>query len=272
LTEVELPGKTEFYCNMENGKLIVQNVIQNGDMQFLPGAAKIYVSDDYIGETSMNAVLPNEEFILGTREAHDLKIEKKLVKRSTDKGATWSPDARLTFDPGWSVMPSLWASGAKVHLIWYDDLHGNEEIYYRCSEDSGLTWSGEERLSYGRYNSTYPSIFTLDSVVHVVWTDSRSGNPEIYYTRNPTGNSGTEEEAEGRAQRQGFNITAVPIPFVSFASVPGHEKEWFGLYDVSGRKVGTYRGDKIGWDAAPGVYFLKPVDKKAAPARIVKIR
>ncbi|HME55611.1 MAG TPA: mucoidy inhibitor MuiA family protein [Candidatus Lokiarchaeia archaeon] len=86
LMEIELPGKTEFYCNLETAKLIVQNVIQNGDMQFLAGAAKIYVSDDYIGETSMNAVLPNEEFILGTRESNDLKIEKKLVKRSTDKG------------------------------------------------------------------------------------------------------------------------------------------------------------------------------------------
>jgi len=86
LTEIDLPGKTEYYWNSENAKLIVQNVIQNGDMQFLPGAAKIYISDDYIGETSMNAILPNEEFILGTREAHDLKIEKKLVKRTTDKG------------------------------------------------------------------------------------------------------------------------------------------------------------------------------------------
>lgn len=86
LTEIELAGKTEFFWNAENAKLIVQNAIQNGDMQFLPGAAKIYVSDDYIGETSMNVVLPNEEFILGTREANDLKVEKKLVKRTTDKG------------------------------------------------------------------------------------------------------------------------------------------------------------------------------------------
>jgi uncharacterized protein (TIGR02231 family) len=86
LLELELPGKAEFFYNTDNAKLIIQNVIKNGDMQFLPGQAKIYVGDDYIGETSMNAVLPGEEFTLGTREAHDLKIEKKLVDRSTDKG------------------------------------------------------------------------------------------------------------------------------------------------------------------------------------------
>jgi len=84
--------------------------------------------------------------------------------------------------------------------------------------------------------------------------------------------SGVAEGAEARAQRQGFNITAIPNPFVSFASVPGHEKEWFGLYDVSGRLVGTYRGDKIGWDAAPGVYFLRSVDGEAGLVRVVKVR
>jgi hypothetical protein len=193
-------------------------------------------------------------------------------KWSTDRGLSWSPDARLTFDPGWSVMPSIWASGAKVHLVWDDDRDGNEEIYYRSSEDSGLTWSGEVRLSYGRYNSTYPSISAIDSMVHAVWTDSRSGRPEIYYARNPTGNSGTEEREEAGGQRLEVRVMAKPNPFVSYATVPGHEKERFGMYDVSGRLVGTYRGDKIGWDAAPGVYFLKPVDKKAPPVRIVKIR
>jgi len=193
-------------------------------------------------------------------------------KFSTDDGATWSPDARLTFDPGWSVMPSIWASGAKVHLVWDDDRDGNEEIYYRCSSDSGLTWSGEERLSYGRYNSTYPSISAIDSMVHVVWTDSRSGNPEIYYARNPTGNSGNEERTEAGGQRLEVRVMAKPDPFVSYATVPGRETEYFEVYDVSGRKVGTYLGDRIGQNIGPGVYFLRPVDKKAAPVRIVKIR
>ncbi|MEX2680733.1 MAG: mucoidy inhibitor MuiA family protein [Candidatus Sigynarchaeota archaeon] len=86
LLELSLDGKAEFFYNTDNAKLIMQNVIKNGDMELLPGQAKIYVGDDYIGETTMNDVLPGEEFTLGTRESHDLKIEKKLVDRSTDKG------------------------------------------------------------------------------------------------------------------------------------------------------------------------------------------
>jgi hypothetical protein len=81
-----------------------------------------------------------------------------------------------------------------------------------------------------------------------------------------------EEQAEVRGKRTEVSLTAIPNPFVSFASVPGHEKEWFGLYDVSGRLVGTYRGDKIGWDAAPGVYFLKPFNNGSGSMRIVKVK
>jgi hypothetical protein len=84
--------------------------------------------------------------------------------------------------------------------------------------------------------------------------------------------SGVAEGAEARAQRQGFNKMAVPNPFVSFASVPGHEEERFGLYDVSGRLVGIYLGDKIGWNAGPGVYFLKLLNNRSAPMRIVKVK
>jgi len=52
----------------------------------------------------------------------------------------------------------------------------------------------------------------------------------------------------------------------------GHEAERFSLYDISGRKVGTYRGDRVGEGLAPGVYFLRQEGKNAEPLRIVKIR
>jgi len=66
---------------------------------------------------------------------------------------------------------------------------------------------------------------------------------------------------------------ATPNPFVSFARVPGHEAERFALYDVSGRQVGTYKGDRIGEGLAPGVYFLKGMGNAgAAPVRILKVR
>jgi hypothetical protein len=68
------------------------------------------------------------------------------------------------------------------------------------------------------------------------------------------------------------SIAIYPNPFVSFAVVPGHESERFSLYDVSGRKAGTFHGNRIGEGLASGVYFLKPQGRGAAPVRVVKVR
>ncbi len=63
-----------------------------------------------------------------------------------------------------------------------------------------------------------------------------------------------------------------PNPFISFSAVPGHERESFALYDVSGRKVGICKGNQIGVGLSPGVYFVKPDSLGAKPLRIVKLR
>jgi len=63
--------------------------------------------------------------------------------------------------------------------------------------------------------------------------------------------------AGDRGQRLEVRIKATPNPFTSFTSVPGQEKETFELYDIAGRKVGMYRGDRIGANLPAGVYFLK---------------
>jgi len=67
-------------------------------------------------------------------------------------------------------------------------------------------------------------------------------------------------------------VRATPNPFSSFATVPGHEGERFALYDISGRLVGKYRGDRVGEGLSAGVYFLKPDKGVAKPLRIVKLR
>ena len=109
--------------------------------------------------------------------------------------------------------------------------------------------------------------------VHAVWEDVRSGNPEIFYKRNPTGNIGVEETAGVRGQGLGIRITARPNPFTSFARVVGGEREDFALYDVSGRHVGVYKGDRIGEGLAPGVYFLQgEADRFSRPLKVVKMR
>jgi YVTN family beta-propeller protein len=98
-----------------------------------------------------------------------------------------------------------------------------------------------------------------------------SGNLTVYplYRIDPP--SGVET-AEVKGLRGEGRITARPNPFTSFATVTGHETERFSLFDVTGRRVGTYRGDRVGEGLAPGVYFLRPEGKGSKPVRIVKLR
>jgi hypothetical protein len=110
--------------------------------------------------------------------------------------------------------------------------------------------------------------------VHVIWTDQRDGHKAIYYKRNLTGNSGVSQSPLGGLNplSSKASLSVVPNPFSSFATLPGHDKETFTLYDVSGRKVGTYRGDRIAAGLSAGVYFLMPESWDAKPVRIVKLR
>ncbi len=192
-----------------------------------------------------------------------------FYKRSTDNGRTWSPDTALCL--GNARHPTIAVSDPYVHVAWYDNRDGNYEIYYKRSSDEGISWSPDIRLTNAADSSMYPSIAISGSVVHVVWQDRRDGDWEIYYKRNLTANSVTAEHPLEVNQTES-QPRIIPNPFASFASIPGHEAERFSLYDISGRKVGTCRGDRIGEGLSAGVYFLKPAKGEGRPVRIVKVR
>jgi len=190
-------------------------------------------------------------------------------KRSTDGGASWGADTRLS---GWPMAsdPSLAVSGSNVHLVWHEVwTEGYLFGLYLCSTDNGASWPGGCVLTYD-YTPQY-SIAVSGSKIHLVWDDRRDGNNEIYYKRNPTGNSGVEvNTVSSPVSRYPFSVR--PNPFTSFATLTGHEGDHFALYDISGRRVGTYKGDRIGEGLATGVYFLRSSDQTGKPLRVVKVR
>jgi Neuraminidase (sialidase) len=110
-------------------------------------------------------------------------------KRSTDGGATWESDARLTNSAPSSQWTSIAAAGDRVHVVWSDTRDGGtNEIYYKCSTDNGATWpaspGGDTRLTSPDSETSYfPSIAVAGANVHVVWCDSRDGTigDEVYY-------------------------------------------------------------------------------------------
>jgi hypothetical protein len=220
-----------------------------------------------VGASNQNAHVCWQDFRDGNWEIY--------YRRSTDAGSTWSPETRLTNDPGYSEHPSVIVSGQNVHLVWEDSRDGNWEIYYKCSTDGGVAWSPDVRLTNDENDSWNASISTSGSAIHVVWTDNRDGNAEIYYKRNPTGNTGFLNEdisSEQISPLHDENYRVIPNPFHSFTRVIGHEKEVFTLYDVSGRNVGICRGVRIGDGLPSGVYYLRGLTHGSRPLRLVKMR
>ena len=66
-------------------EVVAQDEITNSDSVLLPGKVKVYASGDFIGETYLNLQAPREKFRLGTRIAYDVKAEKKLLEKDTEK-------------------------------------------------------------------------------------------------------------------------------------------------------------------------------------------
>ena len=53
-------------------------------------------------------------------------------KKSPDGGSSWGPTQRLTWSSGDSWHPKIAAdSSGNLHVVWDDDITGNDEIYYK---------------------------------------------------------------------------------------------------------------------------------------------
>ena len=85
-----------------------------------------------------------------------------------------------------------------------------------------------------------------------------------------SGASGIENATGQRMVWSGLRVR--PNPFCSQARIPDHEKEWFHIYDVTGKKIATQRGDQIGAGLPAGIFFLQSLTKDSPPLRVVKLR
>jgi hypothetical protein len=208
-----------------------------------------------------------------------------FCRASSYDGATWVQySGNPVFLPGdttaWDEViasPSLVILNGAYHL-WYTgaDTVGNSrgdiQLGYASSTDRGGTWTRDPANPVIRPSQPwegkclYSNNAVMSPSLYQMWYASAG----FGYAENNL--SGAEERTEDRNQRSKVRIKPTPNPFVSLATIPGFEAERFTLYDISGRLVGTYRGNRIGENLPPGVYFLRGHHQNRLPVRIVKIR
>ena len=138
-------------------------------------------------------------------------------KRSPDGGATWETDTRLTNTLDDTYYPCIAVSGSIVHVVWYDNRDGDREIYYKRSNDAGITWETDVRLTNDPASSNYPSVTVSGSNVHLVWRDTRVGDNEVYYKR-----SIDEGTTWGPDERLTYNPANLKYPCVAISNSTVH--------------------------------------------------
>ena len=104
---------------------------------------------------------------------------------------SWSALKRLTWTPTESENPALCLDPSQhIHVVWQDKQSGNFEIYHKKSSNMGNSWSATHRLTYSSGPSETPAIdISSGGVIYVVWSDSSSGNGDIYLKKSTDGGS-----------------------------------------------------------------------------------
>gem|GEM_PF-1554811 len=161
-----------------------------------------------------------------------------FIRQSFDGGVSWD-NAQVLTDLHMVRFSNVYAKDSILVVTWMDDRFGanNNEVMVRYSTNYGQTWSEEERLSYGYFDSHAPFSCITGNRIHVLWGDGRPEAPGLYYSNNdlfmgidepelPTGHS---------------LLSAYPNPFNSSVIFSSSDKESkaIEIYNIAGQLVKT---------------------------------
>lgn len=117
--------------------------------------------------------------------------EEEYYRRSTDDGASWGAETRLTFDPpgmpkeSWAPSLAVWKDS--VHIAYLDHRTGVFQNYYRRSSDAGQSFAPEVMLASDSkfQNAARPTIAARDGAVHLTWFGFSQFEADVYYAFSP---------------------------------------------------------------------------------------
>lgn len=134
-------------------------------------------------------------------------------KRSSDRGANWGNDTRLTNSAAASERPRIAVVGQWIHLTWWDtrDSVGDPcdqdtflaEVYYKRGSNNGDAWGADRRISDRLFgcDSANPDIAAAGNNVYIVWWEDLScyGDPDTeLQMRRSFDNGNTFGPADGQ--------------------------------------------------------------------------
>ena len=154
-------------------------------------------------------------------------VEDIYFLRSTDGGATWKREVRLSPQGFRSRHPSLATTGSSIYVVW-DESHADSGlIRFRRSPDFGATWDTVRALSSKGLLVRNPTLAASGPVLHVAWGDSVKGNQRIWYRRSPDRGTTWEPETcltpkKAWAQRPALAAEGSCVQMVWMDSLPGN--------------------------------------------------
>jgi hypothetical protein len=89
----------------------------------------VKVSNGIKSSNVETVMLDNNLFVVWQESVHD--AEEVLLKKSTDRGITFSQTVDLSNNGGISECPSIAATDGSLHIVWQDNTTGNNEVFYK---------------------------------------------------------------------------------------------------------------------------------------------
>jgi len=239
---------------------------------------RTYGGTDYDEGSSVRQTQDGGYIVSGYTNSFGNNTKVYLIKTNASGDTLWTRTyGGAGGECGLSVQQT--SEGGYIVAGWTNSFGNWDQVYLVKTNASGDTlWT----RTYGGASYDYGlSVQQTQDGGYIVAGNTQSfGNAaQVYLIKtDANGNVGVEEARNAEFGMRNAELRITPNPFTSFATLPGHETERFALYDIAGRKVGTYKGERIGMDLRPGVYFIRSLEREAGPrsegrlGRIVKIR
>jgi hypothetical protein len=150
-------------------------------------------------------------------------------KTSPDFGASWSGSTQLSSGPKIDSNPFvLQTMDGKMWIFWSQreaSETSNDDIYYVCSCDNGVTWSDSFQFTSDKYDDIWPSVTQTHIVkIWVVWTSDRAdqpdwGNYDIYYRTSLAGDVNSDGVVNV------IDLSRVSLAYGFFEGEPNYDPE-----------------------------------------------